>query len=51
MLLGFIVFERGIVANLEKVSAITTLGPIRNSQGGIEGHEMSCVPEPLHLSP
>ena len=28
MLLGFIVLERGIEANLEKVSAVTNMGPI-----------------------
>jgi hypothetical protein len=28
MLLGFIIFERGIEANLEKISAITKMGPI-----------------------
>jgi hypothetical protein len=28
MLLGFIVFERGIEANPEKISAITSMGPI-----------------------
>ena len=28
MLLGFIVFERGIKANPEKISAITRMGPI-----------------------
>jgi len=33
MLLGFIVSERGIEANPEKVSAITNMGPIRNLKG------------------
>jgi len=33
MLLGFIVFERGIEANPEKVSAITNMGPIYNLKG------------------
>ena len=33
MLLGFIVSERGIEANLEKVSAIANMGPIRNLKG------------------
>ena len=33
MLLGFIVFERGIEANLEKISAIKRLGPIQNIKG------------------
>ena len=30
MLLGFIVSKRGIKANLEKISAITRMGPIQN---------------------
>ena len=33
MLLGFIVSERGIEANPEKVSAITSIGPIRDPKG------------------
>ena len=33
MLLGFIVFERGIEANSEKISAITRMGPIQNVKG------------------
>ena len=33
MLLGFIVSERGIKANPEKVSAIANMGPIRNLKG------------------
>ena len=33
MLLGFIVSERGIEANLEKISAITRMGPIQNIKG------------------
>ena len=33
MLLGFIVFERGIEANPEKISAITRMGPIQNMKG------------------
>jgi hypothetical protein len=33
MLLGFLVFERGIEANLEKVSAFTNMGPIRDLKG------------------
>ena len=33
MLLGFIVSERGIEANPEKVSAITSMGPIRDLKG------------------
>jgi len=33
MLLGFIVSEQGIEANLEKFSAITNMGPIGNLKG------------------
>jgi hypothetical protein len=33
MLLGFIVSERGIEANLEKITAITKMGPIRDLKG------------------
>jgi hypothetical protein len=33
MLLGFIVFERVIEANLEKISTITNMGPIQNLKG------------------
>jgi len=33
MLLGFIIFERGIEANPEKISAITKMGPIQNIKG------------------
>jgi ribonuclease HI len=33
MLLGFVVSERGIEANPEKISAITAMGPIRNVKG------------------
>jgi hypothetical protein len=33
MLLGFIVFERGIEANPEKIAAITNMGPIKNLKG------------------
>ena len=33
MLLGFIIFERGIEANLEKILAITRMGPIQNIKG------------------
>ena len=33
MLLGFIVSERGIKANTEKISAITRMGPIQNIKG------------------
>ena len=33
MLLGFIVSERGIKANPEKISAIMRMGPIQNIKG------------------
>jgi hypothetical protein len=33
MLLGFIVFERGIKANPKKITAITKMGPIRDLKG------------------
>ena len=33
MLLGYIIFERGIKANPEKVSAMTRMEPIRNLKG------------------
>jgi hypothetical protein len=33
MLLGFFVSERGIEANLVKISAITNMGPIKDLKG------------------
>jgi len=33
MMLGFIISERGIEANPEKISAITRMGPIQNIKG------------------
>jgi hypothetical protein len=33
MLLGYIVSQRGIEANPEKVTAITKMGPIRDVKG------------------
>jgi hypothetical protein len=33
MLLGFIVFERGIEANPKKIATITKMGPIRDLKG------------------
>ena len=32
-LLGYIVSERGIEANLEKITAISSMGPVRNIKG------------------
>ena len=32
-LLGYIVSERSIEANLEKITAISNMGPIRNAKG------------------
>ena len=32
-LLGYIVFERGIETNPEKIAAISNMGPIRNVKG------------------
>ena len=33
MLLGYIVSEHGIEANLEKITTISNMGPIRNVKG------------------
>jgi hypothetical protein len=33
MLLGFVVSERGIESNLEKISTIMEMGPIKNLKG------------------
>jgi hypothetical protein len=44
MLLGFIVCQRGIRPNLEKVSAITRMGPIRDLMGGAKGHGLPGSP-------
>jgi ribonuclease HI len=33
MLLGFIISERGIEANPEKIAAITDMGPIKDLKG------------------
>jgi hypothetical protein len=33
MLLGFVLSERGIEVNLEKISAIMDMGPIKNLKG------------------
>jgi hypothetical protein len=50
MLLGFIVSERGIKANPEKIAAITSMGPIKDLKG-VQRDGMSCGSEPLHLTP
>jgi hypothetical protein len=51
MLLGFIVSEKGIEANLEKIVAITNMGPIKDFERSTKGHGMPCGSEPLHLAP
>jgi hypothetical protein len=51
MLLGFIVSERGIEANPEKIAAITNMGPIKDLKGVQKGHGMPCGSKPLHLAP
>jgi hypothetical protein len=33
MLLGFIIFKRGIEANLKKITTIMKMGPIQNLKG------------------
>ena len=51
MLLGFIISERGIEANPEKISAITRMGPIQNIKGvqrflgclAMLSHFISCL--------
>ena len=53
MLLGFIVLERGIEANPEKVSAVTNMGPIQDLKGvqrvmgclAALSHFISCLGE------
>ena len=53
MLLGFIISERGIEANLEKISAIMRMGPIQNIKGVQQvigcltslSHFISCLGE------
>jgi hypothetical protein len=51
MLLGFIVSERGIEANPEKIAAITNMGPIKDLKRSTKGHGMPCGSKPLHLAP
>jgi hypothetical protein len=50
MILGFIVSERGIEANPEKIAAITNMADQRFERS-TEGHGMPCGSEPLHLTP
>jgi hypothetical protein len=50
MLLGFIVSERGIEANPEKIVALTNMGPIKDLKG-VQRVMMPCGSEPLHLVP
>ena len=53
MLLGFIISERGIEAKLEKILAITRMGPIQNIKGvqrvmgclAALSHFISCLSE------
>jgi hypothetical protein len=50
MLLGFIVSERGIEANSEKIAAITNMAPIKELKG--VQRVMGCLAaESLHLAP
>jgi hypothetical protein len=51
MLLGFIVSERGIKANLEKSCCNHQNGPYPRSEGCAEGHGLPCGPQSLHLAP
>ena len=41
MLLGFIISERGIKANLEKILIVMRMGPIQKIKGYIELHGAS----------
>jgi hypothetical protein len=50
MLLGFIVSERDIEANPEKIAAITN-GTHQRFKRSTKGHGMPCGSEPLHLAP
>jgi hypothetical protein len=53
MLLGFIIFERGIEANPEKMSTIANMGPIKDLKGvqrvtrclAVLSHFISCLDE------
>jgi hypothetical protein len=50
MLLGYIVSQRGIEANPEKVAVLERMGPIRDLKGGPKGVGVPCRLEPLHLA-
>jgi hypothetical protein len=51
MLLGFIIFERGIEANLKKNRCNHQNGPYPRSEGRAKGHGLPCGPQSLHLAP
>jgi hypothetical protein len=51
MLLGFIVSERGIEANPEKIAAHHQHGAYQRFERSTKGHGMPCGFEPLHLTP
>jgi hypothetical protein len=51
MLLGFIIFKRGIEANPEKNLCDHQNGPHPRSEGCTEGHGLPCGPQSLHLAP
>jgi hypothetical protein len=50
MLLGYIVSQRGIEANPEKVAALERMGLIRDLNGGSKGVGVPCRLEPLHFA-
>jgi hypothetical protein len=50
MLLGYIVSQRGIEANPEKVAALERMGPIRDLKGGAKSAGVPRRLEPLHLT-
>jgi hypothetical protein len=51
MLLGFIVSERGIEANPEKIASHHHNGAHQGLERRTESHGMPCSSEPLHLAP
>jgi hypothetical protein len=50
MLLGYIVFQRGIEANPEKVATLERMGPIRDLKGVQRVLGVPCRLESLHLA-